>query len=64
MLTKPGDLVVQMNGNEYPSVLRPDEDHYLFLGNCYIDGAMFWQEEYVKLEEELRQKPKQIFDLH
>jgi hypothetical protein len=56
-----GEIVVQSDSGELPYVLRPHEDHYLFLGACYVDGAMRWQEEYDSLREELLSRPKQLF---
>lgn len=36
-----GDVVVVLNGYDYPAVLRPSGKHYMYLGNAYVDGLMY-----------------------
>lgn len=43
-LTEATDVVVMMRGGYMPLVLRPLGEEYLMLGQCYVDGWMFWQE--------------------
>ncbi|EME44546.1 hypothetical protein DOTSEDRAFT_34950 [Dothistroma septosporum NZE10] len=41
-ITRTADMMVLLNGGELPSVLRPQDDQFLIIGMCYIDGAMYW----------------------
>jgi hypothetical protein len=40
MATQPGDLVCVLFGAKVPFILRYEEDHYLFVGECYVHGIM------------------------
>jgi len=37
----PGDIVCVLFGGAVPDLLRPRDDHYLFVGECYLQGAMY-----------------------
>jgi hypothetical protein len=37
---RPGDLVCVLFGFYTPFVLRRVDDHYLFMGDCYVPGMM------------------------
>ncbi|CCT66839.1 uncharacterized protein FFB20_06291 [Fusarium fujikuroi] len=36
----PGDVVCVLAGSEELAVLRPEDDHYLFVGRCFMIGLM------------------------
>ena len=52
-VSRASDLAVIFQGSKMPWVLRPHGEDYLFLGQCYLDGAMPWQEEYQSVTESL-----------
>lgn len=39
-ILKPGDVVAVIFGAKVPFILRPEGDHYLLLGDCYVHGIM------------------------
>jgi hypothetical protein len=39
-LTRPGDKICVLDGYSRLAVLRPGDDHFIFLGHCFIDGLM------------------------
>ncbi|KAN0102572.1 Heterokaryon incompatibility protein (HET) domain containing protein [Hyaloscypha variabilis] len=39
-ILKAGDVVAVIFGAKVPFILRPDGDHYLLLGDCYVHGIM------------------------
>lgn len=40
---KQGDLICVLLGCPTPTILRPVEGHYEFVGDCYFDGIMYGQ---------------------
>lgn len=50
-----------LNGNYWPSIIREQEDHFVFLGNCYIDQIMYWQQVPENVERELESKQYREF---
>ncbi|KAM5344545.1 hypothetical protein ACJ41O_013080 [Fusarium nematophilum] len=40
-VTQPGDVVAILFGGKVPYILRPVDDHYLFVGECYVHGIMY-----------------------
>jgi len=46
-----GDLVVIAYGSEVPLILRPENGHYKFVGEAYVDGIMDGQALAMGLEE-------------
>lgn len=40
-IAKEGDVVVILSGGDVPYVLRPEEDVYLLVGECYVEGVMY-----------------------
>ncbi|KAJ3548806.1 hypothetical protein NM208_g819 [Fusarium decemcellulare] len=39
-VAQPGDIVAILFGGKVPYILRPVDDHYLFVGECYVHGIM------------------------
>ena len=37
---KEGDLICILLGVRVPLILRKEGDHYVILGDCYVDGIM------------------------
>ncbi|RSL58747.1 hypothetical protein CEP54_007648 [Fusarium duplospermum] len=37
---QPGDIVAVLFGADIPYILRPVEDHYILVGECYVHGIM------------------------
>jgi hypothetical protein len=35
-----GDVIAVLYGCNFPVVLRPCEDKFYFIGECYVDGVM------------------------
>ena len=35
-----GDIIAVLYGCNFPVVLRPCEDKFYFIGECYVDGVM------------------------
>ena len=38
---KSGDVVAVLYGCKMPMILRPEEDHFVVVGECYVHGAMY-----------------------
>ncbi|PVH73904.1 hypothetical protein DL98DRAFT_430462 [Cadophora sp. DSE1049] len=38
--TLPGDLVCVLLGCDVPMILRQEDDHFILIGECYIEGMM------------------------
>ena len=55
--------MVRFDGGLILYVLRQHDDHYLFVGQCYVDGAMLWQEESDDLYEQLSTALRRVFCL-
>jgi hypothetical protein len=58
---KQGDLVCVIFGCDVPLVLRPVEEHYYMIGDCYVEGIM--QGEAMRNFENEQAEPG-IFDIH
>ncbi len=37
---EPGDVVCVLGGSKVPFVMRKIEDHYVMIGECYVQGIM------------------------
>ena len=53
----PGDYICILGGCEVPIVLRPEEDHFLAIGEAYLSGVMygeyFWRWDMGELKDEI-----------
>jgi len=38
---EPGDIICILLGCSTPVILRPQDDHYIFLGEAYVHGYMY-----------------------
>lgn len=39
-VTLPGDVIIAAFGGQAPLILRPQEDKYIFIGECFLSGFM------------------------
>ncbi|EFQ36232.1 uncharacterized protein GLRG_11377 [Colletotrichum graminicola M1.001] len=40
-VVRKGDVIVVLSGGDVPSVLRPMQDSYILIGECYVEGIMY-----------------------
>ena len=60
-IAEEGDIVCVIFGCKFPIVLRPQGDHYLLLGACYVLGIMQGEAIEMMRNGELE---KQVFEIH
>ena len=64
LVSTQGDQVVFFGHSPVPFVVRPCGPGYLFLGECYVDGIMSWQEERQKMLKRCGPLSEEVFHLH
>ena len=55
-----GDVICVLFGGAVPFILRPRNDHYLFVGECYLHGVMYSEAMDAHTRGDL---PEEIFEL-